>query len=97
MLIFAEAVPLPCPSSDRRLASKRLYTAAGVDIWHVGYSYDDDDNITAITDLVAPSNSLAFGYDSVDRLTRMDGGGGAFARQVPAASCRPSRGRATRC
>lgn len=67
--------------TDRRLASKRLYTAAGVDIWHVGYAYDNDDNITAITDLVTPSNSLAFGYDSVDRLNRMDGGGGAFARQ----------------
>lgn len=32
--------------TDRRLASKRLYTAAGTDIWHVGYSYDTDDNIT---------------------------------------------------
>jgi hypothetical protein len=29
------------------------------------------------TDLVNPANSLAFGYDSVDRLTRMDGGGAA--------------------
>jgi hypothetical protein len=63
--------------TDRRLASKRLYTAAGVDIWHVGYAYDNDDNITAITDLVNPANNLAFGCDSVDRLTRMDGGGAA--------------------
>jgi RHS repeat-associated protein len=67
--------------SDRRLASKRLYTAAGTDVWHVSYGYDADDNIVAITDLVNPANSLTFGYDSVDRLTRMDGSAGAFARQ----------------
>ncbi|KTE85173.1 hypothetical protein ATE72_04755 [Sphingopyxis sp. HXXIV] len=67
--------------SDRRLASKRLYTAAGTDVWHVSYGYDADDNIVAITDLVNPANSLAFGYDAVDRLTRMDGNAGTFARQ----------------
>jgi RHS repeat-associated protein len=67
--------------TDRRLASKRLYTAAGVDVWHVAYGYDADDNIVAITDLVNPANSLTYGYDSVDRLTRMDGTAGAFARQ----------------
>lgn len=67
--------------TDRRLASKRLYTAAGSDIWHVSYGYDADDNIVAITDLVTPANSLAYGYDSGDRLTRVDGTVGAFARQ----------------
>jgi RHS repeat-associated protein len=67
--------------TDRRLASKRLYTAAGVDVWHVAYGYDADDNIVAITDLVNPANSLTYGYDSVHRLTRMDGTAGAFARQ----------------
>ena len=67
--------------ADRRLASKRLYTAAGTDVWHVSYGYDADDNIVAITDLVNPANSLTYGYDSVDRLTRMDGTAGAFARQ----------------
>lgn len=67
--------------TDRRLASKRLYTAAGTDVWHVSYGYDADDNIVAITDVVNPANSLAFGYDAVDRLTRMDGSAGTFARQ----------------
>lgn len=67
--------------SDRRLASKRLYMASGTDIWHLSYAYDADDNITAITDLVNAANSRSFGYDSVDRLTRVDGGSGAFARE----------------
>jgi RHS repeat-associated protein len=67
--------------SDRRLASKRLYAAGGTDIWHLSYTYDGDDNITSITDLVNAANSRSFGYDSVDRLTRVDGGSGAFARE----------------
>ncbi len=67
--------------SDRRLASKRLFTAAGDDVWHVSYGYDGDDNITSITDHVTPANSRSFGYDSVDRLNRVDGGTGGFARE----------------
>ncbi|UKK86175.1 RHS repeat protein [Sphingopyxis sp. BSN-002] len=67
--------------SDRRLASKRLYTAGGADVWHLTYAYDGDDNITAITDLVTSANSRSFGYDSVDRLTRVDSGGAPFARE----------------
>ena len=67
--------------SDRRLASKRLYTSGSSDVWHVSYSYDGDDNITAITDLVTPANSRSFDYDSVDRLARVDGGTGGFARE----------------
>lgn len=67
--------------SDRRLASKRLATAGGSDVWHLTYAYDDDDNITAITDLVTAANSRSFGYDSVDRLSRVDGGTGSFARE----------------
>ena len=67
--------------SDRRLASKRLFTAAGDDVWHVSYGYDGDDNITSITDHVTPANSRSFGYDSVDRLNRVDGGTSGFARE----------------
>lgn len=67
--------------SDRRLASKRLYTAGGTDVWHLTYTYDADDNITAITDLVNAANSRGFGYDSVDRLARVDNGSGLFARE----------------
>ena len=67
--------------SDRRLASKRLYTAGGADVWHLSYRYDADDNITSITDHVTPANSRSFGYDSVDRLNRIDGRTGGFARE----------------
>jgi RHS repeat-associated protein len=67
--------------NERRLEAKRLYTTLGVDIWHVTYSYDDNDNIVAIDDVVTPANDLAYQYDSVDRLVRVDGGGGLFARQ----------------
>lgn len=67
--------------SDRRLASKRLYTGSGSDVWHVSYGYDSDDNITSLTDHVTAANSRSFGYDSVDRLTRVDGGTAGFARE----------------
>lgn len=67
--------------SDRRLASKRLYTASGTDVWHLSYGYDGDDNISSITDNVTPANSRSFGYDSVGRLARVDGGTGGFARE----------------
>jgi len=67
--------------SDRRLASKRLTTAAGADVWHLSYGYDGDDNIISITDHVTPANGRSFGYDSVDRLNRVDGGTSGFARE----------------
>jgi len=67
--------------SDRRLASKRLYSADGTDVWHLSYAYDNGDNITAITDLVTSANSRSFGYDSLDRLTRVDSDGAPFARE----------------
>lgn len=67
--------------SDRRLASKRLATAGGSDVWHLSYAYDNDDNIISITDLVNAANSRSFGYDSVDRLVRVDGSAGSFARE----------------
>lgn len=55
--------------------------AARTDVWHLSYGYDADDNITAITDHVTPANSRSFGYDSVDRLNRVDGGASGFARE----------------
>ena len=50
-------------------------------MWHLSYAYDNDDNITSITDLVTAANSRSFGYDSVDRLTRVDGSAGSFLRE----------------
>jgi YD repeat-containing protein len=43
----------------------------------VRYAYDTDDNMTAVTDLVDATRSLAYGYDAVDRLVRVTAASGA--------------------
>lgn len=67
--------------NDQRLAGRRVYRSNGTDIWHAGYAYDANDNITAITDLVNPANSRSYGYDSMDRLVRTDGVLGSYGRE----------------
>ena len=37
------------------------------------YAYDNSDNMTGITDSVVPARSTTYGYDPVDRLSRIDG------------------------
>jgi RHS repeat-associated protein len=60
--------------NDGRLASKRMYrTTGGANLSMLSYSYDNDDNITAIIDAVDPTRTVAYAYDSVGRLTRFDG------------------------
>jgi len=45
--------------NDSRLASRRLYaTAAGTNLSWLGYGYDSNDNITAITDLIDDTRSV---------------------------------------
>jgi hypothetical protein len=62
----------------------------GADVGHLSYAYDANDNIMAITDLVNAANSRSFGYDSVDRLTRANGGLGSNHRGVPATIPKPT-------
>ena len=38
----------------------------------LNYTYDNDDNITGITDAVTAANSMAYGYDVRGRLARVD-------------------------
>lgn len=64
-----------------RLTARRYRTATNADIWSVAYGYDADDNITTITDLVQPGRDLAFHYDSVDRLARVDMASGSIRRE----------------
>ncbi len=45
------------------------------------YAYDNSDNITQIADTLDASKTRSFGYDPVERLTRMDGTVGSFARE----------------
>ena len=57
--------------NDGRLASKRLYkTSTGVNLSLLTYSYDNDDNINAITDGVMAANNVQYGYDVNGRLTQ---------------------------
>jgi RHS repeat-associated protein len=45
-------------------------------IQKLSYLYDGANNVTAIADAVTASNSQAFGYDALDRLTSANGGYG---------------------
>jgi RHS repeat-associated protein len=68
--------------NDARLASKRLYvTSGGVNRSLLTYAYDNDDNITSITDGVDATRSLSFAYDAVDRLTQTVATSGVLKRE----------------
>jgi RHS repeat-associated protein len=63
--------------NDGRLTARRLYTAAtGANLSVLSYAYDNDDNITAITDGVDASASSSFAYDNRGRLIRASSGAG---------------------
>jgi RHS repeat-associated protein len=68
--------------NDGRLGSKRLYvTSSGVNRSLLTYAYDNDDNITGITDGVTANRSLAYTYDARGRLTRSVAQTGTFRRE----------------
>jgi RHS repeat-associated protein len=67
--------------NDGRLASRRLYLPAGTDVSLLTYAYDNDDNITSITDNVDPTRSVTYGYDAVGRLTQSVLAAGSTRRQ----------------
>jgi hypothetical protein len=68
--------------NDGRLASRRLYvTSSGVNRSLLSYGYDNDDNITGITDGVTPANSMGLGYDVRGRLAQTLWQSGSFARE----------------
>jgi YD repeat-containing protein len=62
------------------LVDTRVYdTRYRLGAWTLGsllsysHAYDDDENVTARTDLIDPSKNRAFGYDEVHRLTTASG------------------------
>ena len=46
-----------------------------------GDTYDNDDNVTGITDNVTPTNSQSYGYDVRGRLSQAIWQAGSFARE----------------
>lgn len=57
---------------DARLASRRLHkTADGTNLSLLSYAYDNDDNITGITDGLTPANDVAYTYDVRGRLSQV--------------------------
>ena len=68
--------------NDGRLVKKRLYRATdGSNLLRLTYEYDNDDNITAITDAVDPTRSITYSYDSVGRLAQSVLSSGTVRRQ----------------
>ena len=58
--------------SDDRLYSRALTGGSGA-LWSKAYAYDNDDNITAITDSLTPAKTLGLSYDALSRLTEATG------------------------
>ncbi|MBK6299252.1 MAG: RHS repeat protein [Sphingomonadales bacterium] len=68
--------------NDGRLASKRLYkTSTGVNVSLLTYAYDNDDNITSITDGVTATNSPVHSYDTMGHLSRTVVQTGTYKRE----------------
>jgi RHS repeat-associated protein len=66
---------------DGRLDGRRLYKVAdGVNISHLTYGYDVDDNMIRITDKLDATKSLSFAYDPVGRLKRVTAASGSMQR-----------------
>ena len=60
--------------NDGRLANRRLERSVNsVRLSSLTYSYDANDNITAITDTLDATKTRAYSYDVIDRLTRTTG------------------------
>jgi len=57
----------------------RLTNLAAGSLENLTYSYDANDNVTAIADAVTPTNNQTFGYNKVNRLNQASGGYGAIA------------------
>ncbi|MBO9581325.1 MAG: RHS repeat protein [Sphingobium sp.] len=71
--------------NDGRLASRWLYqTSGGANVSYLSYSYDPNDNITAITDNLDDTGTVYYGYDANDRLvkTAVFTGSGSTATQT---------------
>jgi YD repeat-containing protein len=66
--------------NDARLGGKKLRTSGGKALSHLTYAYDNDDNITAITDAVDATKSMAYAYDVNGRLSRVDTASRALRR-----------------
>jgi RHS repeat-associated protein len=67
--------------NDARLASRRLYvTSGGVNRSLLTYAYDNDDNITGITDGVDATKSVTYGYDAMNRLAQSVAASGSLRR-----------------
>ena len=68
--------------NDGRLATKRLYkTSGGTNLSMLTYAYDNDDNISSITDGVTAANTVAYAYDTVNRLSQSVASSGTIKRQ----------------
>jgi RHS repeat-associated protein len=68
--------------NDGRLASRRLYNPVGnVNFSSLTYGYDNDDNITSITDNVDTTRSVTYAYDAVGRLNQSVLASGSARRQ----------------
>lgn len=61
--------------NDGRLSAKRLVRSNATSLSSLSYGYDNDDNITSITDEVDVARSTSFAFDSMDRITRIDNAG----------------------
>jgi RHS repeat-associated protein len=60
--------------NDGRLANRRLERSSNsARLSSLTYSYDANDNITAITDTLDTTKTRAYSYDVIDRLTRTTG------------------------
>ena len=68
----------------------RLSEQAAGPAQHLAFTFDDADNLTAITDLIDPARSQGFGYDALDRLTRANGPYGSLGYNYDAVGNRTS-------
>jgi RHS repeat-associated protein len=60
--------------NDGRLANRRLERSSNsTRLSSLTYSYDANDNITAITDTLDATKTRTYAYDAIDRLTRTTG------------------------
>ena len=56
----------------------RISTSANLSL--LTYAYDNDDNITGITDGVAATQNQTYAYDAAGRVNRIDSGSGTYKR-----------------
>ncbi|WDE03685.1 RHS repeat protein [Thalassomonas viridans] len=74
---YANGATYSAKQNDSQLHSEDLLKVNIISMASLQYGYDDNNNLSGISDEIQPQHSVTMGYDGLNRLTRADGSWGS--------------------